>query len=385
MKKFLAALAIVSFLFLTPEVQAGRPQGQKRTFTITGYYSPLPNQQFYITGDYASEIRLNGSGIAGADGTPVYPGMIAAPVSYSFGTKICIPSLGCGKVHDRGGAIVEKGQRTLARHDRLDIWMGYGDEGLRRALAWGVQHLDCEMYEEDAPVQVGMNFEVPPMLHQILNLPKKRVFAQNLSRGSQGGGVRELQEVLTELGLFEDELSSTFGFKTEEAVIAFQKKHFLIENENTIGAGVFGPQTRNKLAAILYHHEIEQKIREAWEDFHFDEDLKRGARNQAVLRLQQILVAEEIMEVTPTGFFGPKTEEALTEFQIKYGIIAHTKATGAGKVGPSTREKLNEILTQEKEFTAQEKEQILAYQKLHNRLAVLARRADIVTGTLAQR
>ena len=79
--------------------------GTKRMFTLTGYYSPLPNQDFYITGDYESEKRLNGQGIQGADGTPVFPGMIAAPKTYRFGTKICLPNFGCGAIHDRGGAI----------------------------------------------------------------------------------------------------------------------------------------------------------------------------------------------------------------------------------------------------------------------------------------
>jgi hypothetical protein len=29
-------------------------------FVVTAYYSPLPNQQYYITGDYEKEKILNG-------------------------------------------------------------------------------------------------------------------------------------------------------------------------------------------------------------------------------------------------------------------------------------------------------------------------------------
>jgi peptidoglycan hydrolase-like protein with peptidoglycan-binding domain/3D (Asp-Asp-Asp) domain-containing protein len=387
MKKCITFFLFVGFLFLLyPSVQANRLPGEKRMFTITGYYSPLPGQLFYITGDYASEIRLNGSGIAGADGTPVYPGMIAAPTSYSFGTKICIPSLGCGKIHDRGGAIVEQGKRTLARHDRLDIWMGYGDEGLRRALAWGVQHLECEMYDEDSSVHVGMNFEIPPSLHQILDLPKKQIFTQNLSLGVRGKEVYRLQEVLKKLGFFEDKLTDFFGSKTEKAVFDFQKKHFLIKGKNSIGAGIFGPITRDKLATILYHQEIERKIREVWENFHFEENLQRGIRNQSVLKLQEILVSEELMEVAPTGFFGPKTEAALIEFQVLQDIIPDSTSVGVGRVGHITREKLNEVLKQKKKFINTEKKEILAYQKLRNRMTVLTQKADTLgKGTIGQK
>lgn len=62
--------------------------------------------------------------------------MIAAPKSYDFVTQIFFEGLGVGTVSDRGGAIVEAWERGQA-YDRIDIWMGHGEPGLRRALAWG--------------------------------------------------------------------------------------------------------------------------------------------------------------------------------------------------------------------------------------------------------
>jgi hypothetical protein len=32
---------------------------KKDFFVVTAYYSPLPNQEYYLTGDYESEKRLN--------------------------------------------------------------------------------------------------------------------------------------------------------------------------------------------------------------------------------------------------------------------------------------------------------------------------------------
>ena len=49
--------------------------------------------------------------------------MLAAPASYAFGTVVYFPALGVGEVADRGGAIVEAGERGHA-YDRIDIWMG---------------------------------------------------------------------------------------------------------------------------------------------------------------------------------------------------------------------------------------------------------------------
>ncbi|MCK5471681.1 hypothetical protein KAI54_00645, partial [Candidatus Gracilibacteria bacterium] len=77
------------------------------SFVISAYYSPLPNQRVYFRGSFEADKRLNGNGTNGADGTQVYPGMLAAPKSYPFGMKIEIPGLGVGAIHDRGGAIVK--------------------------------------------------------------------------------------------------------------------------------------------------------------------------------------------------------------------------------------------------------------------------------------
>jgi len=373
MKKLIAlAVTIWSILGTVPMVNAYSYEGAPRTFTITGYYSPLPNQNLYLTGSYKAEIRLNGSGIAGADGTPVYPGMIAAPRSFAFGTKIKIPGLGVGMVNDRGGAIVEKGERDLAKHDRLDIWMGYGDEGLRRALSFGVQHIDCVIYDGDAPVQVGMNFSVPPMLNEIVDFPDRKIFSQNFSNGSQGNGVKDLQRALRDVGFYERVIHGIFDEDVEDAVYAFQKKNFIVRDREEAGAGVFGPRTRGELSTQLFDAEIQKRVREAWEKFQFEDDLERGKKNASVLKLQQMLVQQEFMIVTPTGYFGPKTEAALAEFQMAHGIIARKTATGAGKMGPSTREFLNEILAQQKETILAEKADILAFSKMQQRFAVLS-------------
>lgn len=366
------------------EAQAvSKVQGEPRTFTITGYYSPLPNQNFYVTGDYASEIRLNGKGLYGADGTPVYPGMMAASNRYAYLTKICVPGFGCGQVHDRGQAIVDKGERDLARHDRLDLWMGYGEEGLLRALSWGVKHLDCETFPSDSPVRVGVNFEAVMPIYQILNIPQRKFYTENLRHGMEGSSVEELQTVMAKLGYYQGVIDGIYDYDLRQAVLSFQRKHFIVAQEGDLGAGVFGPQTREKFSEEEHRHEIQVRIKEAWDAFHFDERLEKGAKNESVLKLQEILVKAEFLEAYPTGYFGPQTQAALKEFQMYHGIIDDESDYGAGKVGPNTREKLNEILKAQKAFVLDEQGEVMAYQKKYEKLKYLASRNFHVSSLLS--
>lgn len=118
------------------------PEQQKncKTLTVTAYYSPVQGQSRYATGSFAGDKRLNGNGTNGASGIEVFDGMVAAPKTYAFGTKIQIE----GKIYqveDRGGAIVTAGNRNQ-KYDRIDIWMGKGEEGLSRATAWGKKNLE---------------------------------------------------------------------------------------------------------------------------------------------------------------------------------------------------------------------------------------------------
>jgi len=121
--------AFMEQLLILRAMETGRIY--ERVFRVTGYYSPLPGQSRYVTGSYAGDIRLNGKGIMAADHTPVYLGMAAGPPFMEYGTKVILTDLrdhdlpGVYTVHDRGSAIVG---------DRLDIWVGEGEEAIKKAF-----------------------------------------------------------------------------------------------------------------------------------------------------------------------------------------------------------------------------------------------------------
>ncbi len=71
-----------------------------------------------------------------------------------------------------------------------------------------------------------------------------------------------------------------------------------------------------------------------------------GSRNDEVRLLQDFLIGQGLLAGgNNTGFFGAKTQEAVRQFQKKYGLVASgtPATTGYGLVGKRTRQKLNEL------------------------------------------
>lgn len=65
-------------------------------------------------------------------------------------------------MQDRGGAIVEAGERE-EKYDRIDIRAGKGEEALQRALSFGVQYLDGYVCEKNTlPHEGGFDYSVFP-------------------------------------------------------------------------------------------------------------------------------------------------------------------------------------------------------------------------------
>lgn len=112
MKNIARVLVFTQLFSLVSPIFADEANTQEnRKFIVTAYYSPLPDQSFYLRGSYEADIKLNGGGTHGASGKAVYPGMLAGPKTYAFGTKVYLEGLGVGTVDDRGGAIVSSGSR----------------------------------------------------------------------------------------------------------------------------------------------------------------------------------------------------------------------------------------------------------------------------------
>lgn len=337
-----------------------------QTFIISAYYSPIEGQQRYVTGSLAGDIRLNGSGVNGADGTPVYPGMIAAPKTYAFGTKMNIPGVGTVAVHDRGGAIVNSGQRGNA-YDRLDVWMGYGDKGLQRALNWGKRTVDVTVYGVDPSIEEhvvldGYSEAERQAVPNSLNAPeennppttapapstptlKAQLFSQQLTFGHAGDDVAKLQQMLKDLNYYTGDITSVFDNGTYKAVESFQVAEGIIPAPGTFGAGYVGPRTMSVLALKdLVPATAHAKTTAVAPASVFNGDLQLGATGEEVRQLQKELQRINLLGIEPTGYYGEVTQHAVFKFQQIHGLAGDMSSTGAGIFGPMTRTKFNAVV-----------------------------------------
>ncbi|MFA6254157.1 MAG: DUF2330 domain-containing protein [Candidatus Paceibacterota bacterium] len=81
-------------------------------------------------------------------------------------------------------------------------------------------------------------------------------------------------------------------------------------------------------------------------------NFKIGSRGEDVVALQKILINEELWneDVSPTGYFGPTTKQAVIRFQEKYRpfiLDPLQLSSGTGFVGPFTRQFLKKFQMQE--------------------------------------
>lgn len=337
----------------------------KQVFIISAYYSPQPGQSRYSTGTYEGDIRLNGNGTNGADGTPVYPGMIAAPPEYAFGTVMYIPGVGTVRVNDRGGAIKSAGFRGNA-YDRLDIWMGYGDAGLTRALNWGKRTVEVTVYgvNPDIPTEVVFSDSYDPV-HIVTEVPEERIFSTDLGLGTKGDEVTLLQEQLYEMGYLK-EVTGFYSYETASAVYQFQLAYNIVSSDLDLGAGYFGPTTRSTLEAWMEGEltagdpelpslpevqapELSTVSLEKYPDLYepelaFIAPLQYGARGESVIHLQEELGRLGYFGVEPTGVYDELTQHAVFKFQQSQGLVLTWEDAGAGYLGPKTRETLNHLI-----------------------------------------
>ncbi len=362
LQKALAAglIALQAFMALAPAASAG--EGEKRMLLVTAYYSPLPDQRFYIRGNYEADIRLNGRGTNGADGTEVFDGMLAAPKTYAFGTRVRIPGLGVGEVHDRGGAIL-----AGRNYDRIDVWMGRGEEGLSRALNWGARLVAGEVFTDPDAVEPGLSYghigsTLPGgMVERLMKTTTYRpvqnpaVFDKPLNWQADKNAIRELQEALTSLGYYAGPVDGTLDEVTRKSLVNFQVTEGVIPNAVAMGAGNFGPKTRATLKDKLqnFNHVAEKEIQRLEENrLLLASGLGRDEEGDDVTALQRMLWDLGYYHGALNGLYDEATMDAVFEFQKQTGILQNEWQKGAGYYGKRTHEALVAAVNQKMQRVA---------------------------------
>ncbi|NDK09624.1 hypothetical protein GW846_02495 [Candidatus Gracilibacteria bacterium] len=343
-KKLILGAVVATMCFFGNTI--GAAANEETYFIATAYYSPLPGQDSYITGSYSGDVRLNGEGVTTASGGGVFPGLLAGPKNYPFGTKIYFEGFGIGSIQDRGGAIVKAGQRNQG-YDRLDIWMGYGDEGLQRAIKWGRKTVKAKIVVPSS--EITLNFGESQIGYI---KPSLRVEPEN-----EGDNVKELQEIFSKVNLYNGEIDGKYESIKNE-LISFQLESGIITEIDSEDAGYFGPKTIVALrerygysSANLVEEPIElfSKYNHKQASEHYKIILQYGdlVINNDTKNIEDIYLFQEMM--TQIGEYnGPidgkysSVKKALVDLQIKIGLIDSADHWYAGNFGNRTKTTLFE-------------------------------------------
>ena len=351
-KKYIYTMvALLGFCGFLPSSGYAATVGETRDFIVTAYYSPLPDQSFYFKWNYDAEIKLNGNGESWASGQKVFAGMIAAPKSYDFGTKIYFDGLWIGTVADRGGAIVIAWDRGQP-YDRIDIWMGSGETWLKRALIWWRRKVTWVIVESSAS---GSPIDFKSIDSGKIDLAR----FEKVTTITNGILPEYVLAMFADLGYTPD------GWMTKDMIIDFQIDHAIVSKNSDPGAGNYGPLTQAKLKEEYAHYRalkdaeiqrIEAERTELinnhteWEDLSSRAESrvetfwnpKRGDHGGHVRELQSFLRTTGYFKWQDTGVMTPSTILALKSLQRKNGLIP------TGKIDTKTREALVEVLIQQK-------------------------------------
>lgn len=306
---------------------------QEVNFLVTAYYSPLPDQCCYYRGDYDSEVTFNGEGKVGADNTAVYPGMIAAPDGYAFGTRISLPDLGMvGTVHDRGGRIIVWNDGDKNETHRIDLWMGYGEDGLARALMWGARSMKGLVYPPDTkqPAEKWSlsAFDAPASILALLPKKDQSTLLSNISFGQKKYAIRLLQKTLADLGYFKHAITDIFGPSTRDALQSFQADFGIQGDGTTVDEKTFASLTVAKDMTKNAGPVIKP-------------GLQRGSRGKDVSALQRLMRYLGYYDGRTDGVYGKPLIDAIAKFQVDHKVIVSANAPAAGRFGPATKTAVN--------------------------------------------
>lgn len=407
MKKIFSYIAIFHILFAHlsfftfQTVEASTPiYASDNYFVVTAYYSPLPNQKYYFKWSYEADVKLNGKWVRWASGKEVFPGMLAAPKSYSFGSKIYLEWIWVWEVADRWGAIVATNASDSRGYDydRIDIWMWYGDEGLARALQFGKQTIHWYVLADSntqvsinlgkipAPLAILSKYEVKnptPVVAQTSQKPQNLISNLTISpESSKAEDIKKLQTIFSEMGLYSGKVDGKYE-SIKDTLISYQIKRWLISSKTSYEAGYFWSKTLAQLNsdyAKLLPSIQAQKEKQAKIDAQLasikntvntkiDTHMKNlgtpkvGDTWESVVLLQKSLKTLGFYTQKETNTFNTTIKNALIEYQLSKGIISSKNDPGAWVFGPKTKQSISWELAIVLETQMLKQNQLLSYRK----------------------
>lgn len=259
MKKIISFAILLSLIFW---LNYKNSFAEEKYFVVTAYYSPLPGQNYYMRWDLEKEKILQWEGTHWASWKTVFSGMLAAPKIYWFWTKIYLEWLWVWVVEDRGQAIVKSWERGY-KYDRLDVWMWYGDEWLRRTLAWWKRTIKWEILPSDSKVTINYkNHEAPDwavshlkkqekfekISEKIIKIDEKiekTVFDINIWKDSNSEDIKKLQNFLKEIWLYKWKIDWVYNSEIISIILNFQLENTILQNSSDFWAWYWWEKTKS--------------------------------------------------------------------------------------------------------------------------------------------
>ena len=239
-------VSIVTFSVLVFWINIKTSYSEEKYFVVTAYYSPLPDQDYYMRGTLEKEKILQWNWTHWASWKNVFSWMLAAPKDYDFWTKIYLEWLWVWVVEDRWQAIVKQGERWY-NHDRLDVWMWYWDEWLKRALAWWKRTVKWEVLDNSSSVTIDYKAQPAPdwaVSHLTPVKKEKTVFDLFIWKDSPSEDIKKLQEFFSEIWLYSWKLDWIYNDEMITIVFDFQLANSIVASENDVWAWYWWEKTK---------------------------------------------------------------------------------------------------------------------------------------------
>jgi peptidoglycan hydrolase-like protein with peptidoglycan-binding domain/3D (Asp-Asp-Asp) domain-containing protein len=313
-------------------------ESEERTFIVTAYYSPLPNQSFYLRWNYEDEVVLNGEWVRWASGKKVFPWMLAAPKNYPFWTKIELEWVGIWSVEDRGWAIVNAGKRWY-EHDRIDVWMWYGDEWLRKALSWWKRKVKWVVYWKiNKTPTISLSNIKWTNKNSITQVNKSfNIFYNWIWKDSSKEEIELLQKFLKEVWIYDGDIDGKYNINLINNLYTFQKKYNIVTEPDDIWAGYWWIQTRKKIQKMYKDWEFKAKNTIKEKEFElFSQPISSTSPEEHIKELQEFFTSIEYYDGEINGKYDD-IFSTVVDYQIEKNLIKDEKEQAAWYWGPKTR------------------------------------------------
>jgi len=307
-------------------------------FIVTAYYSPLPNQDYYLKGNYEAEKRLNWKWIRWASWKKVFSGMLAAPKNYNFWTKIYLEWLWIWEVADRGGAIVNAGKRWY-NYDRIDVWMWYWDEWLRRALYWGKRRVKGTYVNYNSKITLNYHNIASPNWTTSWYKSTPSIFNIWIWIWSEKNIIIKLQKFLKDIWIYKWQLDWKYNKLLIDNIYQFQINNKLIRKWTLYWAWYWGTKTRKLILKKFQRWDFEKKItiKNSKKENNKLKIFKSPVRKESEIKeLQNILIELNLYSWKKTWKYKDLIK-SITKYQLNKKLISYNWEVWTWYFWPKTR------------------------------------------------